>query len=60
MAIDQLGQNYQYWKNKRLVEVLFQQERPEQLDTDLYQNLYFKNKGLNQSQKDAIKLCLES
>jgi hypothetical protein len=52
MAMEQLKKNYTSWKNPRLVDVLFQQERPrllEEWDSGNFtvDKLQFVNGGLN-------------
>ena len=65
MALEQLKKNHGTWKNTRLVDVLFQHERPrllETLDSECFdvRNLNFVNTGLNLAQKEAISKCLKS
>lgn len=54
MAIDQLANNYHSWNNKRLVEVLFEQEPPNATDDESTHDINYVNSGLNQSQCSAI------
>ena len=51
------------WKNRRLVDVLFEIEKPRLMDnSDQFarDQLYFVNKGLNDAQQEAVSLCLRS
>lgn len=63
--MEQLSKNHGSWQNTRLVDVLFQHERPrlvETMDSGRFSvdQLRFVNSGLNQAQKEAISKCLKS
>jgi hypothetical protein len=57
MAITQLQSHFRSWKNDKLVEVLFEVEKPRLVQRD-FDELAWINQGLNESQKDAITKSL--
>ena len=64
MAIQQLQQHFEEWKNRRLVDVLFEEEPPgtmlSQVDHLHPDKLVWVNDSLNVSQRQAISTCLIS